>query len=126
MEKIILKNGESINITNGGCFGFTVSCKSLEEMIAIQKLLTEENLECITFANEESVHGTYTNKYSINTNFIIDADGIITATYALGDVDLVQKELNRLRTELATIKKEQAVQDEAIAMLGTTVSATIE
>lgn len=109
MEKVVLKNGEEIEICNGAVENcITVTCSTLEEVGTIADQLTEENLEEYKILNSAGLECcTITNKYLDSFTVYLNKG---QAQFNLADVDMTEKRLKSL-------EETQELQDEAITEL---------
>lgn len=109
MEKVVLKNGEEIEIVNGATENsITVEASTHEEIAAIADLLTEENLEEYKILNSAGLEcATIENRY-VESYIVYPTKGQVV--FNIADVDMVAK-------RLAEMEVGQELQDEAIAEL---------
>lgn len=109
MEKVILKNGEEIEICNGAAERrITVNCSTLEDVGSIAEKLTEENLQEYKILNSAGLECcTLTNK-CLESYMVYPNKGQVV--FNLADVDMVAKRLEKLEAT-------QELQDEAITEL---------
>lgn len=109
MEKVVLKNGEEIEIVNGATENcITVEASTQEEITEIVCKLTEENLEEYKILNSAGLEcATIENKY-VESYTVYPAKGQVQ--FNLADVDMVAK-------RLAELEATQEMQDVAISEL---------
>lgn len=109
MEKVVLKNGEEIEIINGATENcITVNCSTLEEMKNIAGTLTDENLESYKILNSEGLECCTIENKHLESIIIYPDKGQVQ--FNLADVNMVAKRLEALETG-------QEMQDEAITEL---------
>lgn len=105
MDNIILYDSTSIEIDEGSSeYSFSKSFDSYDNFYEALKLLTETNLSSYSILNSAGiVTGTYTNKRCKSTSVKVtwnddeEISGILVV-FTLEDVDLVEKELKKLRS----------------------------
>lgn len=109
MEKIILKDGTEIEISNGATENIiVVEAAEHAEVAEIVEKLTEENLEKYTLLNSDGEEcATFENK-CLDCYVVYLGKGQVQLH--LADVDMVAK-------RLAALEKTQEMQDEAITEL---------
>ena len=104
MDKLILYDSTSIEIEEESSeYSFSKYFKSIDEFYATLKLLTETNLSSYVIKNSSGlISATYTNKRCKSTSVTViwnddeEISGILVV-FTLEDVDLVEKELKKLR-----------------------------
>lgn len=104
MDNIILYDSTSIEIEEESSeYSFSKYFKSIDEFYATLKLLTETNLSSYVIKNSSGlISATYTNKKCKSTSVKVtwnddeEISGILVV-FTLEDVDLVEKELKKLR-----------------------------
>lgn len=104
MDKLILYDSTSIEIEEESSeYSFSKSFNSINEFYTILKLLTETNLSSYTIKNSSGlISATYSNKRCKSTSVTItwnddeEISGFLVA-FTLEDIDLVEKELKKLR-----------------------------
>ncbi|WP_024344817.1 hypothetical protein [Lacrimispora indolis] len=104
MDNIILYDSTSIEIEEESSeYSFSKYFKSIDEFYATLKLLTETNLSSYVIKNSSGlISATYTNKRCKSTSVTVtwnddeEISGILVV-FTLEDVDLVEKELKKLR-----------------------------
>lgn len=104
MDNIILYDSTSIEIEEESSeYSFSKYFKSIDEFYATLKLLTETNLSSYVIKNSSGlISATYTNKRCKSTSNTVtwndneEISGILVV-FTLEDVDLVEKELKKLR-----------------------------
>lgn len=109
MEKIVLKNGERIEIENGAIENcITVKFNNLQEVASIAEKFTETNLEEYKILNSDDLEcSTMANK-CLESFTIYPSTGRVV--FNLKDVDMESKRLKLL-------EETQELQDTAIAEL---------
>ena len=114
MEKVVLKNGEEIEIVNGATENcITVEASTQEKIAEIVGNLTEENLEEYKILNSAGLEcATIENKY-VDSYTVYPRKGHVQ--FNLADVDMVAKRLTELETT-------QEMQDVAISELAETAT----
>lgn len=121
MNKIILKDKTTYEIAEGtGINAVTITVDSYEDLKAIEEAFTKEgNLEEVKFMIDDEVNGEYENLKlvsktfdNVHTDEETEKVTVVIELAEMTDVDLLLKEL----------KKEQLLQDSAIADLGDIVS----
>ena len=104
MDNLILYDSTSIEIEEESSeYSFSKYFKSIDEFYATLKLLTETNLSSYVIKNSSGlISATYTNKRCKSTSNTVtwnddeEISGILVV-FTLEDVDLVEKELKKLR-----------------------------
>lgn len=126
-EKIVLNDGTEYPIENGASENqVQVVVQSADEFLGVFKKFTESNLESYQIKNAEGLTcTTRTNKYLSNA-VVEERESDVLVTFRLADVDMVQKQLAELKSEVEEVKEGQDVQDEAIYDLGKNVSRIVE
>ncbi len=126
-EKIVLNDGTVYPIENGASENqVQVVVQSVDEFPGVFKKFTESNLESYQIKNAEGLTcTTRTNKYLSNA-VVEERESDVLVTFRLADVDMVQKQLAELKSEVEGVKEGQEVQDEAIYDLGKNVSRIVE
>lgn len=100
--------------------------QSADEFLGVFKKFTESNLESYQIKNAEGLTcTTRKNKYLSNA-VVEERESDVLVTFRLADVDMVQKQLAELKSEVEEVKEGQDVQDEAIYDLGKNVSRIVE
>lgn len=119
MEKIIFADNSVFDIKEGSSIDkITVL---LYDFVSLQTLadvlLISDNLINITFETNGNITGKYENMKLLKPLFrsVDIVNGVIEATFSL-------RQKTELELEIEKIKSEQAIQDEAIAELGSVVS----
>ena len=126
-EKIVLNDGTVYPIENGASENqVQVVVQSVDEFPGVFKKFTESNLESYQIKNAEGLTcTTRTNKYLSNA-VVEERESDVLVTFRLADVDMVQKQLAELKSEVEVVKEGQEVQYEAIYDLGKNVSRIVE
>lgn len=126
-EKIVLKDGTMYQIENGASENqVQVVLQSVDEFPGVFNKFTESNLESYQIQNAEGLTcTTRTNKY-LTDAVVEERESDVLVTFRLADVDMVQKQLAELKSEVEGVKEGQEVQDEAIYDLGKNVSRIVE
>lgn len=126
-EKIVLNDGTEYPIENGASENqVQVVVQSADEFLGVFKKFTESNLESYQIKNAEGLTcTTRKNKYLSNA-VVEERESDVLVTFRLADVDMVQKQLAELKSEVEEVKEGQDVQDEAIYDLGKNVSRIVE
>lgn len=109
MEKVVLKDGTELQISNGATQNcITVECSTLEEVEVITEKLTEENLEEYKILNSSGLECCTIQNKHLESFTVYPNTGQVQ--FHLKDVDMVAKRLDALETT-------QEVQDMAITEL---------
>ncbi len=126
-EKIVLNDGTEYPIENGASENqVQVVVQSVDEFPGVFKKFKESNLESYQIKNAEGLTcTTRTNKYLSNA-VVEERESDVLVTFRLADVDMIQKQLAELKSEVEGVKEGQEVQDEAIYDLGKNVSRIVE
>ena len=126
-EKIVLNDGTVYPIENGASENQAqVVVQSVDEFPGVFKKFKESNLESYQIKNAEGLTcTTRTNKYLSNA-VVEERESDVLVTFRLADVDMIQKQLAELKSEVEGVKEGQEVQDEAIYDLGKNVSRIVE
>lgn len=119
MERIIFADNSAFEIKEGCSISKIVAI--LEDFASLQiladVLLNSDNINSVIFESNGNTTGTYKNMKVIKPLFhsVDYVDEKVEATFAL-------REKTDVELAIDSIKAEQAIQDEAIADLGSTVS----
>lgn len=109
MEKMILKDGEEIEIYNGAIENcITATYSTLEDVAVIVGKLTEDNLEEYKILNSAGLECCTLNNKCLESFTVYPNKGQVV--FNLADVDMVEKRLGNLEAT-------QELQDEAITEL---------
>lgn len=122
-----MKDGTMYQIENGASENqVQVVLQSVDEFPGVFNKFTESNLESYQIQNAEGLTcTTRTNKY-LTDAVVEERESDVLVTFRLADVDMVQKQLAELKSEVEGVKEGQEVQDEAIYDLGKNVSRIVE
>ena len=126
-EKIVLKDGTVYDIENGASENLVqIPIQSVYEFPEIYNKFTESNLESYQIQNAEGLTcATRKNKYLANA--VVEERKLdVLVTFNLADVDMVQKQLDKLIYDLGIIKEGQKIQDGAIYDLSNEVGNLVE
>lgn len=115
MEKLVLKNGEEIQIESGSSIANLIMVfRTKADMVAVWNLLTEENLKSIQIKNSDNVViGEYDNLVLENEVSTLRGDGTVITSFNFRQ----KTELELLKEEMEILKIGQEVQDGAIVEL---------
>lgn len=125
MEKIRLKDGTEIEIQEGASLGeITVHESNFEALEGIGNiLLTEGNLDEVTFISNDEVTGEYTD-LKVERPLFHSVDMYIEEKEVVAVFSLREKE--QIEKDVEEIKSGQVTQDRAIEDLGEAVSTIAE
>ncbi len=126
-EKIVLKDGTVYDIENGASENLVqIPIQSVYEFPEIYNKFTESNLESYQIQNAAGLTcATRKNKYLANA--VVEERKLdVLVTFNLADVDMVQKQLDKLIYDLGIIKEGQKIQDGAIYDLSNEVGNLVE
>lgn len=126
-EKIVLADGTAIEIENGAVQNCVqVVVPNLDGFKELHGKFTETNLGSYKIQNADGLTcATLENKYLKNAIVEQAKDGFLIS-FNLADVNLVQKQLAELKSDVEEVKAGQELQDGAIADLGEIVGEMME
>lgn len=97
MKKVILNNGNEIEVTDVNSCSFTIKA-DISYVLQIFDELTEENLETTTVKEDDTICEIFTNKRRSSVNY----DGT-TAIFYFEDVDITSKKIKELEDTIDTL-----------------------
>lgn len=114
-EKIVLRDGTVYPIENGASENSVqVVLQTVYDFPDVQKKFTKSNLESYKIQNAEGLTcSTKKNKYLVDA-VVTERESDVLVTFRLADVDMVQKEIEELKSTVASIQSGQKLQDGAI------------
>lgn len=117
-EKIVLKDGTTLEIENGASENLVqVPLQSLDDFKGLFEKFTEDNLEKYSIQNAAGLTcATLENKYLQEAVVKQRADDYLVSLH-LADVDMVEKRLAELKSSIETLEAGQVSQNGAIVGL---------
>ena len=112
MDKIILKNQISFEVSDGASLGnIQIKVENFEAVKTITDTFSADNLQEVTFTHNDAVSGKYTDlksdgfTYAPNTDEAGKEDGTYTVTIRLRTKTEIEKRLDALETGQVTLQQ---------------------
>ena len=126
MDKLVLKNGYSINIEDGASLGNIVHIAANEtDALEVCSQLTKANVETVEFWHDDLVVSHYENITKTvepsRVNTYDDEEQLVSVT-----VTISLREKTELEMRLDAIEASQSIQDGAIEDIGEAISDIME
>ena len=108
-EKIVLNDGTEYPIENGASENqVQVVVQSVDEFPGVFKKFTESNLESYQIKNTEGLTCTTRKNKYLSDAVVEERESDVLVTFHLADVDMVQKQIDALKSSVETLEDNSA------------------